>query len=79
MKSFLDTTPPNYRVLFIVFSICTVLGTASLIVSELFMPANPGGDRGRFAMYRYVGAATFCWLSLSLWSWHKMQRPRMEK
>ncbi len=67
------STPINYRVLFIVFAICTALGMAGLIVSELFMPQNAGGLAGRLAMYRYMGTATFCWALIALWSWYQLQ------
>lgn len=73
MKSTTWSTPINYRVLFIVFAICSALGLAGLIVSELFMPQNAYGLTGRLAMYRYMGTATFCWFSVAMWSWYQLR------
>lgn len=68
---------PNYRVFLIVFSICTLFGAAGLVSTELFMPANPGGVSGRLAMYRYLGTATVCWLSIAMWAWYHVRLAKM--
>jgi len=79
MKPNISTAPPNYHVLLVVFLICTALGTTSLVVAELFLPANSGGDSGRLAIYRYLGSATVCWLLISMWSWHMIQMAAMRR
>src|SRR6056297_2645025 len=73
MKSTTWSTPINYRVLFIVFTLCSGLGVAGLIASELLMPQNAGGLTGRLTMYRYMGTATFCWASIAMWSWYQLR------
>lgn len=73
MKSLTSSYPINYRVLFIVFAICSLFGFIGLIASEIFMPLNSGGMLGRLAKYRSLGPATFSWVMITMWSWYQLR------
>ena len=67
-----DGNRPNYWWFFIPFSIAALLGFAGVLAGELFLPDNAGGTTGRLALYRYLGSASVCWLSLAIWSWTRI-------
>lgn len=62
------------RILTIVFSVCTVLGVISIAAADIYMPRNEGGLLGRLAIYRYQGAATFCWGLIAMGAWYQSCR-----
>ncbi|TWT62002.1 hypothetical protein [Rubinisphaera italica] len=64
---------PNYWFFFIPFSISALIGLASLIVAEMFMPDNAGGMAGKLAIYRWIGSGTLCWMAIAIWSWGKIR------
>lgn len=64
---------PNYWFFFVPFSICAFLGLAGIIASEVLMPQNPAGLEGRLTIYRYIGTMSLIWVSIAIWSWHKIR------
>lgn len=75
MKS--DSLPRKQHWVFLtVFSLCALLGFGSLLVGELFLPDNPGGNQGRLAMYRSLGMMSVIWLSIAIWSGNQLWTTR---
>ncbi|MFH1299817.1 MAG: hypothetical protein ABIK07_02055 [Planctomycetota bacterium] len=58
----------QYWVFLIVFSLCALLGFVGVLVGEIFLPDNPGGNQGRLAMYRSLGLVTLAWAGIAGWS-----------
>ena len=67
MKQF-PITRKQHWVFLIVFSLCALLGLASLVIAEIYLPRNPGGMAGRMAMYRSMGLGSLAWLGIAVWS-----------
>ncbi|MCA9004634.1 MAG: hypothetical protein KDA70_05115 [Planctomycetaceae bacterium] len=67
MKQF-PITRKQHWVFLIVFSLCALLGLASLVIAEICLPRNPGGMAGRMAMYRSMGLGSLAWLGIAIWS-----------
>ncbi len=63
----------QYWVLLVVFSLCAVAGIASVVVAEIFMPHNVGGNLGRLAMYRYMGTGAIAWACIAVWAGYKLK------
>lgn len=76
METLTYRAKPTYWFFFVPFAICAVLGIAGVIVAEIFMPDNVEGLRGRLAIYRHLGTASFVWSIVAVWSWHKLQTTR---
>lgn len=66
----------QYWVFCIVFSLCALLGFASLVVGEIFLPHNAGGMEGRMAMYRSLGLWSFAWLGVAVWAGQRLWTSR---
>ncbi|QDV54014.1 hypothetical protein [Gimesia fumaroli] len=65
----LDSFPrKQHWVFLIVFSLCALLGFGSVLVGEIFLPDNPGGNQGRLAMYRSLGLGSLAWVGIAVWS-----------
>ncbi|MEQ8637033.1 hypothetical protein [Gimesia maris] len=71
MKQF-PITRKQHWVFLIVFSLCALLGFASLIVGEIFLPHNVGGMEGRMAMYRSLGLWSLAWLGIAVWAGYRL-------
>ena len=69
-------TRKQYWVLLVVFSLCAIVGLASIVVAELFVPNNAGGNLGRLAMYRYLGMGSVAWASIAVWAGYKLRVSR---
>ncbi len=65
-------TRKQHWVFLIVFSLCALLGFASLIVGEIFLPRNVGGMEGRMAMYRSLGLWSLAWLGIAVWAGYRL-------
>lgn len=72
-----ETPRKQYWVLLIVFSLCALAGVASIVVAELFMPNNAGGQLGRQAMFRSMGAGTVAWTCIAVWAGYKLRVSRL--
>lgn len=69
----------QHWVFLVVFGFCALLGFSGVLVAEIFMPNNPGGNLGRLAMHRSMGTTSVVWALIALWSGYKLRVSRLTK
>jgi len=67
----------QYWVFLVVFSLCAVAGIASVVITEIFMPHNAGGNLGRLAMYRSMGTGAVAWACIAAWAGYKLRASQL--
>lgn len=63
----------QYWVFLVIFSLCALLGFSGVLIAEIFMPNNAGGNLGRLAMYRYMGSMSLVWVLIATWAGYKLK------